>query len=267
MLPPLLGSISWQGEVRAVLNELIANLSPDKQARVQGIPLVFDPNPNSINAFAGCDERGAPFIAATDGLLQAIDAISQTVANDDLYGTHTYDQYTSTVLPRLAQSGAASPALPFGTIPFNTVLDPRRLSHAHELFDNIVAFTFGHELSHHYLGHTGCANGQGGAVGLNPAAIGNMVTRVLPGLNQPNEIAADSAGCVNVLDAGRARRPNFAWTERGGLLLLDFFSRLDRAAGVSPINPIGFLQTHPHPAFRIPIVQAVAQSWHQGHPG
>jgi predicted Zn-dependent protease len=49
--------------------------------------------------------------------------------------------------------------------------------------------------------------------------------------------------------------------------MLDFFSRLDRAAGVSPINPIGFLQTHPHPAFRIPIVQAVAQSWHQGHPG
>jgi hypothetical protein len=267
MLAPLYGPLSWQGEVRSVLNELIANLSPDKQAKVQGIPMVFDNNPNSINAFAGCDEKGAPFIAATEGLLQAIDAISQTIAQDDLYGTHTYDQYTSTVLPRLAQSAGASPALPLGIIPFNTVLDPRRLSHAREIFDDITAFTFGHELSHHYLGHTGCANGQPGAVGLTPAALGQIVTRVIPGLNQPMEVAADSAGVVNVLDAGRARRPNFAWSERGALLILDFFSRLDRAAGLSPINPIGFLQTHPHPALRIPIVQAVAQNWHQAHPG
>jgi hypothetical protein len=267
LLPPLMGSLSWQGEVRSVVNELIAHLPADKQARVQGVPLVFDPNPNTINAFAGCDERGAPFIAGTEGLLQAIDAISQTMANDDLYGTHTYDQYTSTVLPRLVQSAGASAALPLGIIPFTTILDPRRLSHAREIFDDIAAFTFGHELAHHYLGHTGCANGQAGAVGINPAALGQMVTRVLPGLNQPMEVAADSAATVNVLDTGRARRPNFAWSERGGLIMLDFFTRLDRAAGLSPINPIGFLQTHPHPAFRIPIVQAVAQNWHQGHPG
>jgi len=267
LLAPLLGAFSWQSEVRAVLNELIANLSPDRQARVQGIPLVIDPNPNTINAFAGCDEKGAPFLAATEGLLEAIDAISQTVANDDLYATHTYEQYISSVVPHLVQSSASRPALPLGILPFTTALDPRRLSHAHELFDNIVAFTFGHELSHHYLGHTGCATGQGGAVGPNPAALGQLVTRMLPGLNQPMEVQADSAGCVNVLDTGRARRPNFAWTERGGLLMLDFFARMDSAAGVSPINPIGFLQTHPHPAFRIPIVQGVAQAWHQAHPG
>jgi hypothetical protein len=267
LLPPLLGALSWQTEVRAVLNELVANLSPDKQARVQGIPLVFDNNPNTINAFAGCDEKGAPFIAGTEGLLEAIDAISQTVANDDLYGTHTYDQYTSTVMPRLVQSSTASPALPFGIIPFTTALDPRRLSHAHELFDNIVAFTFGHELSHHYLGHTGCANGQAGATGLSAAALGQLVTRVIPGLNQPNEVAADAAGLINVLDTGRARRPAFEWNERGGLLLLDFFSRLESTAGISALNPIGFLQTHPHPSLRIPVVRGVAQGWHQTHPG
>ncbi len=266
LLPPLLGALSWQSEVRLVLNELIANLSADKQARVQGIPLVFDPNPNTINAFAGCDEKGAPFMAGTEGLLEAIDAISQTVANDDLYGTRLYDQYANAVIPRIVQSSSASPALPFGIVPFTTVLDPRRLSHAHELFDNIVAFTFGHELSHHYLGHTGCANGQAGAAGLDPAAILRIASRV-PVFNQPLESAADTAGCINVLDAGRARRPRFAWTERGGLLLLDFFTRMETAAGVSPLNPIGFLQTHPHPALRTPVVQWVAQGWHQTHPG
>jgi hypothetical protein len=269
MLGPLFGPQAWQAEVRLVLNELIANLSPDKQARVRGIPLQFDPNPNTINAFAGCDEKGAPFMMGTEGLLEAIDAISQTVANDDLFGTHTYDEYTASVMPRLVQSNTASPALPLGILPFNTILDPRRLSHAHELFDNIVAFTFGHELSHHYLGHTGCANGASPLTlpgGLDPTQLLRMATRV-PVFNQPLETAADTAGAINMLDAGRARRPNFQWTERGALLMLDFFSRLDRAAGISPVNPIGFLQTHPHPAFRIPVVQFVAQSWHQTHPG
>jgi len=69
-----------------------------------------------------------------------------------------------------------------------------------------------------------------------------------------------------MLDAGRARRPNFEWTERGALLMLDFFAKLDQAAGISPLNPIGFLQTHPHPQLRIPVVRFVAQSWHQTHP-
>jgi len=247
----------------------MANLSPDKQALVKGIPLIIDPNPNTINAFAGCDERGAPFIAATEGLLEAIDAISQTVANDDLYATHTYEQYATTVMPRLVQSSASGPALPLGILPFTTALDPRRLSRAHEIFDDIAAFTFAHELSHHYLGHTGCANGQVSPLATAAGAILRTVTQLPParGLNQIAEAEADRAGTDNVLDAGRARRPGFAWTERGGLLLLDFFLRMDRAAGVSPVNPIGFLQTHPHPALRIPLVQFEAQHWHQTHPG
>ena len=269
LLAPLIGPQAWQQEVRLVLQELIANLSPQYAARVRNIPLVVDPNQGDVNAFAGCDDQGNPFMAATEGLLEALDAVSQTQANDDLYGTRTYDQYTSVVMPRLAQGKGSSAALPLGIIPFNTALDPRRLSHAHELFDEIAAFTFGHELSHHYLGHTGCANGQTSAGGPNPAQLATMVTRILPGLNQPNEIAADSAGCINTLDAGHARAAlgHYRWTERGGLTLLDFFARLERAAGLSPLNPIGFLQSHPNPAIRIPIVKAVAQTWHFQHPG
>ena len=267
LLFPLLGPQAWQAEVRLVIQELVSNLSPENAAKVRSIPLVIDPNQGDVNAFAGCDDQGSPFIAATEGLLEAIDAISQTQANDDLYGTHTYDLYTGTVLPHLAQGKGSSAALPLGILPLQTALDPKRLSHAHELFDEIVAFTFGHELSHHYLGHTGCANGQVAVGGPNPAALGVMVTRILPGLNQPNEIAADSAGCLNTLDSGRARRSKYVWTERGGLTLLDFFARLERAAGLSPLNPVGFLLSHPNPAIRIPIVKAVAQTWRFQHPG
>jgi predicted Zn-dependent protease len=86
-------------------------------------------------------------------------------------------------------------------------------------------------------------------------------------VNQTLEAFADNKGVENVLDTGRARRPNPQWNERGALLMLDFFVRLERAAGVSPLNPIGFLQTHPHPSLRIPLVQLAAQSWHQSHPG
>jgi hypothetical protein len=206
-------------------------------------------------------------LAGTVGLLEAIDGISQTRASDELFGTRAYDQYAGSVVPILVQPNGGSAALRPGIIPPLQAVDPRRLSRAHEIFDEVVAFTFGHELAHHYLGHTGCANGQAMTGGPSPAMLGNLVVSVIPGLNQPNEVASDGAGIVNLLDAGRARVPNYRWTEQGGLALLDFFARLDRASGVSVWNPIGFLRTHPNPAFRIPIAQTVARTWYYQHPG
>jgi hypothetical protein len=266
LLPPLVGPVAWQSEVRSVLTELIASLSPDKQAKVRGIPLVFDPT-NEVNAFAGCDDNGSPFLAGTEGLLEAVDAISQTLACDELFGTQTYQAYLNQTLPKLVSERPGSAALPANVIPPQFFVDPRRISHAHELFDDIVAFTFGHELSHHYLGHTGCANGQASS-GPDPSALGRLVVRVAPGLNQFNEAAADSSGTLNALDAGRARRPRYRWSEKGGLLLLGFFSSLERAAGVNPFNPVvAVLRTHPNPSIRIPLVQATARTWYLQHPG
>jgi hypothetical protein len=269
LLLPLIGPQAWQQEVRIVIQELESNLSPENAAKVKNVPLVIDPNQGDVNAFAGCDDQGNPFIAGTEGLLEAIDAIAQTEANDELFGTRTYDQYTGTVMPRLAQGKGQSAALPLGIIPITTALDPRRLSRAHELFDEIVAFTFGHELSHHYLGHTGCARGQAQPGSLNPAQMGQVVLRVVPIFNQPFEVAADTAGCINTLDSGSARRARnqYVWSERGGLSLLDFFSRLERAAGLTPLNPMGYVLSHPSPSWRIPIVKAVAQTWRFQHPG
>jgi Zn-dependent protease with chaperone function len=260
-----MGPAAWQAEARAVAKELVASLSPQNQARVSSIPLVFDPNPNEVNAFAGCDDGGAPFVAATEGLLEAIDAISQTKASDQLYGTQSYEAYVGAVAPRLVTKDGGSALLPAGAIPPPYWIDPRRVSRAHEIFDEIVAFAFGHELSHHYLGHTGCANGQAGGFGPTIAQLGLLASSVWPLVNQPNEAAADLNGSLNMLDAGRARAPAaYRWTEQGGLSLLDFFARLERASGASPW--LGFLRTHPNPGLRIPLLQATAATWKLQHP-
>jgi hypothetical protein len=252
--------------VHAVTRELIASLSPADAARVSTIPIVIDPNPNEVNAFAGCDDNGAPFVAGTEGLLEAVDGIAETKATDELFGTQTYESYVALVAPRLVSKDGGSASLPVGVIPPQYWLDPRRISRAHEIFDETVAFTFGHELSHHYLGHTGCAAGPAAGAGPAIAQLGQLATSVLPGLNQPNELAADTRGCINALDAGRSRAPHaYRWTERGGLALLDFFSRLERASGASPW--LGFLRTHPNPGLRIPIVAGVAATWRLQHPG
>jgi hypothetical protein len=266
LLGPLVGAAAWQNETRAITKELVANLGSAQQARVANVPLVFDPNPNEVNAFAACDDNGAPFVAGTEGLLEAVDGISQTKATDELYGTRTYDAYTAAVTPQLVSQNGGSAKLPAGVIPAQYWADARRVSRAHEMFDEIVAFAFGHEFSHHYLGHTGCANGQAAGVGPAIEALGRIATSIGPGANQANEAAADYNGCMNVLDTGRARsRYAYRFTEEGGLWLLDFFARLERASGANPL--LGFLRTHPNPGIRIPLVQTWAATWRFQHPG
>jgi hypothetical protein len=271
LLAPLVGLQAQQQELRNVLAELMAALSQQNQALVRGIPLVFDPT-TEVNAYAGCDEQGAPFLAATTGIFEAADAIAQTKATDELFNTQTYDAYTNAVLPQMAQNQSARAALPSGIIPANLGPDARRWSRAHEMFDEILAFTFGHELAHHYLGHTGCAKGQGGGSGPDPSLLGRLVLRI-PAANQFAEGAADSAGCYNALDAGRARRGQglYEWNEEGGTFLLDYFGRLEKAAGagglLSLLSPNNFLRTHPNPTIRLPAFQTVARTWHTQHPG
>jgi hypothetical protein len=262
-----LGTVAWQGEIRGVIAEDTAALTPDNRARVQGIPLVVDPNPFEINAYAMCDDKGQPAIVGTEGLLEAIDAIAQTKASDELYGTRSFEAYIQAVIPNLARSDKASAALPMGILSPAQYADPRRLSRAHEWFDEIAAFTFGHELSHHYLGHTGCAYGSAAPFG----ALAQLANRVGNGFIQPLEFAADVNGCTNMLDAGRARAAQaYRWNEEGGLALLDFFLRLENATG--PSSAVGrvmvsFLQTHPPSSLRMPVVQTAARTWYLQHPG
>jgi hypothetical protein len=279
ILPPLIGPVAWQAEAQAVVSELKAALpqgaplfpglpvlpGPNRDV-VANVPLVFDPNPNEVNAFAGCDDGGAPFIAGTVGLLFAVDGIAQTKATDELFGTQTYDAYTNAVTPQLVSQQGGNAALPPNIIPPQLVVDARRLSRAHEMFDEVIGFTFGHELAHHYWQHTGCAHGQGPSSPPDVGLLGRLGSQMLPTFNQPNETTADEWGTINILDAGRARASQaYRWNEEGGLWLLDFFARMERAAGGNPL--LGFLRSHPNPGLRIPVVQAWAATWRVQHPG
>jgi hypothetical protein len=75
MLGPLAAS-AMHSEVRNVLDELIGHLPTTAAARVKGIPLKLDPTPTDMNAYAGCDAQGKPFLAGTEALLHAIFAIA-----------------------------------------------------------------------------------------------------------------------------------------------------------------------------------------------
>lgn len=268
LLAPLIGQPAQEAEVRQILAELINNLSAQNRPLVQGIPLSVDPTAE-VNAYAGCDDNGNPFMASTAGILEAADAIGQTKATDELFGTQTYEAYCAQVLPQIIANPKARSALPAGLIPAQYGSDPRRWSRAREIFDDVLAFTFGHELAHHYLGHTGCAHGQ--PLGAPPVLLkaGILASRI-PFINQFNESAADSAGIIDVLDTGRARRPQYEWSEYGAVTLLDYFARLERAAGaggpLSLLNPLAVLQDHPNPLIRIPVVQTFARNWHAQHP-
>lgn len=261
-----MGTEMQKAETASVLGELIQNLPADRQSKVRGIPLVFDPNPDELNAFAGCDERGSPFMAATVGLLDAVDAIAQTRATDELFGTQSYEGYLKVVIPRLQQPKGGSAALPQGIIAPQHLLDPRRAARARDLFDEIIAFAFAHELAHHYMAHTGCANGQAASSGPDPSSVARLASRVVPLVNQAMETQSDTEGTFNVLNTGkaRARAGRVRWTEGGGIQLLEFFSRLD---GIPLFHPIGFLSTHPNSRGRLLWVQGVVRAWAIQNPG
>jgi Zn-dependent protease with chaperone function len=238
----------------SILAELVAALPADRQQRVNGIPLVSDATPGEVNAFAGCDDQGTPFMATTDGLLEVVAFSARFRATDEVFGTHKADQYfqmiaqTSRPKTPLQRPGA-------GFIDPTQDVDGRKVARQNVLFDASLAFVLGHELGHHYLGHTGCANGQRGLFG---GDLSRLLPRVSAGFNQPNEVAADIAGTYNAMTIGSRRQNRFG--EEGAMLVLNFFLAMRRGVSASDVL-FAFESTHPHPSVRIPIVQQAANTW------
>jgi hypothetical protein len=250
--------IGWlRQQAASVLAELVAALPPAAQAKVQGIPLVPDPTIGDVNAFAACDDAGAPLMAITDGLLEVEAYSAQFKATDEIFATRKLDQYGALVAQNL-RPNAPLPKPGAGMIDPTQHGDARKVARQHQLLDEQIAFVLGHELGHHHLGHTGCANGQAGSRGVSPGDFGRVLSRALPMFNQPNEVAADVAGTNNLLTAG-ARRQGVKWNEEGAMLTLGFFATLDKL-NIQKVA-LGFLLTHPHPVVRMPIVQQTAASW------
>jgi hypothetical protein len=238
-----------------VIRELVAALPQAQAGLVSGIPLVIDDTVGEVNAFAACS-NGTALMAISDGLMEIQANMARARATDEVFRTQKFDQYINFVAQnQQPEQPIVKP--PPGLFDPNQDVDGVKVKRQHELFDEELAFVLGHELSHHYLNHTGCAGGGGGSI--TPADIGRVLSGAVPGLNQPNELAADQSGTDNLLTAG-ARRPAYKWTEGGALLTLAFFQALRT---ISPGEELifAFEITHPPPWVRRPSVQQAANNW------
>ncbi len=238
----------------SVYSELVGSLQSTYKSRVSSIPLVFDNDAASVNAFAACTGSGKALIALTDGILDIQAHLAQARATDEIFGTRKVDEYIQFIAQnQVPDQPVVRPPASFFTP--QQKYDARKVQRQHEVYEEEVGFVLSHELAHHYLGHLPCTAGGGP---LNTAEIGWALSSAIPFFNQPNEVAADVNGTQNVLNSGRARN-GYHWTEAGGLLTMQFFGGMDQ---LSPQDILfGFESSHPAPQIRIPIIQTAANNW------
>jgi len=242
-------------EARSVYAALIAALQADQKAIVSGVPLSVIEDKKEVNAYAGCNSAGSRYVAITSPMLTINAATSEAKAYDELFGTRFYDDYINAVAGAV-RAGQEVKGIAPGKLPLPNAVDRRKLSRQRVLFDEQVAWVLGHELAHHYRGHTRCKS-SGPATTITGSDAVRILSNVVPPFNQPLEAESDQFGIRNALDAGT--KQSVKWTEGGALLTLDFFHRL---TGFGPdVLAMSFFRTHPLPAVRIPIVQATAQQW------
>lgn len=233
-----------------VVAELIANLDATTQGRVRNIPIVYDPNPSEVNAYASCTQSGKSAVTVTNGLELVAAHLAEAQAVDDVFGTRHVDDYIKFVA-QYQKEGQPVLVPPANFYTQAQLADARKQSREQQVFDEEVAFVLGHELAHHYLNHLPCTS----ILPLDAAEIGQVVTSAVPMFNQPYETAADVAGINNVLRTG-AQRQGYHFTEGGALLTIRFFAGLDQA---SPIDIFTFERTHPPPSVREPVIRSAAQ--------
>jgi hypothetical protein len=248
-------------EAQYLIQTLAANLEPAHRSRVANIPLNFMNTLTEVNAAAGCTRGGRAFMVATAAILVLHGATAEARAVDEVAGTHILQGFTQRTVALIHQQQMVR-GLPDGVVPAAMALNPRKLARQRYLFDEQIAFILGHELAHHYRGHTGCATGapanpqQGDLEDLERA-----VSSLAPLFNQPLEIEADTWGTVNVLDTG-SRRATGRWTEEGASMSMDFFEHLEGLRGNSPL--LFFVRSHPPAALRRPVIQLWATQWRNG---
>jgi hypothetical protein len=274
--PPVRGSLpaappgSWDAsgfmtsafldqEAHAIHAALVTALDAHENEQIRAIPFEVIGEPREPNAAAACTRSRDARMVITSAMLELAAGIAEAKAYDELAGTDTYERYVTSVVSQVQHEQPISGVDPrLHQTP--TATDPHKLSRQRQLYDMQIAFIVGHELAHHYRGHTNCVAGRSDAE-VQRDELAQILAHTVPPFSQPREIEADMWGATNVLEVGRARQGD-TWTEEGALLNLDFFRRLTDHGGQELI--MAFLSTHPPSALRIPIVRSIAQQWTTG---
>lgn len=230
-----------------ILGELIAALPDDQRARVAGLTLSSDNRLGDVNAFATCDDAGAPMIGISDGMITIAAHLAMGTATDELFETDKAREY----LVWLQEHGLDPPPVAFYAAAQHT--DARKVARQREVFEEQIAFVLGHELAHHYLGHLSCSPHS------EIEDLGQVAADNVPAFNQIAELAADAAATKNLLAAGVART-GYTWTEHGALLVMAAFNRHDATTASDVL--LAFERTHPLPHLRVPVITLAAELWY-----
>jgi hypothetical protein len=249
-----------EAEAERVHQALVAALPAHEQGQTREIPFEVIAEDREPNAAAGCTRSTrSPLMMITTAMLTLAAGTAEAKAYDELAGTTTFDQYVTAVIADVRNQRSVQPISPsLHTGP--TATDPHKLGRQVHLYQQQVAFIVGHELAHHYRGHTNCVAGRTDEEQRRDEAA-QILAHTVPPFSQPREIEADMWGVTNVLEAGRTR-PAGQWTQEGALLNLDFFRQLADEGG--PQIVLAFLSTHPPSLVRIPIVRSTSQQWEPG---
>ncbi len=246
-------------EVTSVIEEVRRHLPADHRARVVNVPFHIVDDTVEPNAAAGCAPGSrAPMIMITTPMLTIAAATAEARAYDELASSSTYETYATSIMDMIRQGNVRG--LAPGALSGPLATDARKLARQRQLFDEEVAFILGHEMAHHYRGHTGCAPG-GSASATQAEDLQRSLAQTAPPLQQPFEIEADMWGITSVLEAGHDR-PGGHWSDEGALLSLDTFRHLGEMS--TDDLPLVFLSTHPPSMLRAPIVEQVANAWTPG---
>ncbi len=239
---------------------LVAALDTHQSEQTRAIPFEVLDEPNEPNAAAACTRATrTPVMMITSAMLELAAGISETSAYDEAAGTTTYETYVTSVIEQVRNQRPVQGVDPsLHTAPHS--IDPHKLARQVHLYDQQIAFIVGHELAHHYRGHTDCVSGRTDAE-RERGAISRRLAHTIPTFSQPREVEADMWGVVNVMESGRGRTGG-VWNQEGALLNMDFFRRLADQGGAELV--LAFLSTHPPALVRIPIVRSTAQQWQPG---
>jgi hypothetical protein len=238
-------------ETERVMRQMIASLGDNPRSEVEGVALEQLDMPGVVNAFAGCEGLGRPIVGITDEMLDIMAHLAQARAAEELFDVDATNAYTTWMFSHQPERGPLVEP-PDGREDPRIRDDKQKIALQHLIFDEEVGWVIGHELAHHYLGHTRCDQDGGIVDGVRDLAIA-----IVPAAKQPDELAADAAGIDLVLNT--ARRTNQPYSQRGALLVLDFFARTHPTTAQDIV--FLFALTHPPTEIRLPALRAVTAAW------